>query len=66
MFRAVALRGRISNVALGDDSAGRQIAKRYARRVGLDPISYAGCSRRSEFQHASDVPPTWEYAPHRY
>jgi hypothetical protein len=37
-----------SCAALADDSAAR-IVKRYARRVGLDPASYAGHSLRSGF-----------------
>ena len=37
-----------SGDALADDSAAR-IVKRYARRVGLDPASYAGHSLRSGF-----------------
>ena len=48
VFRAVALGGSVSRVALADDSAAR-IVKRYARRVGLDPASYAGHSLRSGF-----------------
>ena len=46
VFRAVALGGRVSDVALADDSAAR-IIKRYARRVGLDPAAYSGHSLRS-------------------
>jgi integrase len=48
VFRAVALGGKVSEVALADDSAAR-IVKRYARRVGPDPASYAGHSLRSGF-----------------
>ena len=48
VFRAVALGGRVSDDALADDSASR-IVKRYARRVGLDPASYAGHSLRAGF-----------------
>ena len=35
VFRAVALGGKVSDVALADDSAAR-VVKRYAQRVGLD------------------------------
>jgi integrase len=48
VFRAVAQGGKVSAVALAEDSAAR-IVKRYARRVGLDPASYAGHSLRSGF-----------------
>jgi hypothetical protein len=48
VFRAVALGGKVSDDALADDSAAR-IVKRYARRAGLDPASYAGHSLRSDF-----------------
>jgi integrase len=48
VFRAVGRGGRVSCDALADDSAAR-IVKRYARRVGLDPASYAGHSLRSGF-----------------
>jgi site-specific recombinase XerD len=48
VFRAVALGGKVSAVALADDSAAR-IVKRYARRVGLDAAAYAGHSLRSGF-----------------
>jgi site-specific recombinase XerD len=48
VFRAVGRGGRVSCAALADDSAAR-IVKRYARRVGLDPASYAGHSLRSGF-----------------
>jgi integrase len=48
VFRAVARGGRVSCEGLADDSAAR-IVKRYARRVGLDPASYAGHSLRSGF-----------------
>jgi integrase len=48
VFRAVALGGKVSDEGLADDSAAR-IVKRYARRVGLDPASYAGHSLRSGF-----------------
>ena len=48
VFRAVGRGGRVSCKALADDSAAR-IVKRYARRVGLDPASYAGHSLRSGF-----------------
>jgi site-specific recombinase XerD len=48
VFRAVTKGGRVSDEALADDSAAR-IVKRYARRVGLDPASYAGHSLRSGF-----------------
>ena len=48
VFRAVTRGGRVSCDALADDSAAR-IVKRYARRVGLDPASYAGHSLRSGF-----------------
>ena len=48
MFRAVARGGRVSDAALGDDSASR-IVKRYARRVGLDVAAYSGHSLRSGF-----------------
>ena len=48
VFRAVGRGGRVSCEALADDSAAR-IVKRYARRVGLDPASYAGHSLRSGF-----------------
>ena len=48
VFRAVTRGGRVSGGALADDSAAR-IVKRYARRVGLDPASYAGHSLRSGF-----------------
>jgi integrase len=48
VFRAVALGGRVSDAPLADNSAAR-IVKRYARRVGLDPASYAGHSLRSGF-----------------
>jgi integrase len=48
MFREVGRGGRVSDDALADDSAAR-IVKRYARKVGLDPASYAGHSLRSGF-----------------
>jgi site-specific recombinase XerD len=48
VFRAVTKGGRVSDEAVADDSAAR-IVKRYARRVGLDPASYAGHSLRSGF-----------------
>jgi hypothetical protein len=48
LFRAVGRSGRVSDDALADDSAAR-IVKRYARRVGLDPASYASHSLRSGF-----------------
>ena len=48
VFRAVTRGGRVSCEAMVDDSAAR-IVKRYARRVGLDPASYAGHSLRSGF-----------------
>ena len=48
VFRAVALGGKVSHAPLAEDSAAR-IVKRYARRVGLDPASYAGHSLRSGF-----------------
>jgi integrase len=48
VFRAVGRGGRVSCEGLADDSAAR-IVKRYARRVGLDPASYAGHSLRSGF-----------------
>ena len=48
MFRAVALGGKVSDVAPANNSASR-IVKRYARRVGPDPASYAGHSLRSGF-----------------
>ena len=48
VFRAVALGGKVSDTPLADNSAAR-IVKRYARRVGLDPASYAGHSLRSGF-----------------
>jgi integrase len=48
VFRAVALGGKVSAVALADDSAAR-IVKRYAKRVGLDAGSYSGHSLRSGF-----------------
>jgi integrase len=48
VFRAVARGGRVSCAALADDSAAR-IVQRYAKRVGLDPASYAGHSLRSGF-----------------
>ena len=48
VFRAVAQGGKVSDDALADDSAAR-IVKRYARRVGLDPATYAGHSLRSGF-----------------
>ena len=41
-----ALGGKVSDVALANNSASR-IVKRYAWRVGLDPASYAGHSPRS-------------------
>jgi hypothetical protein len=50
VFRAVGRGERVSREALADDSAAR-IVKRYARRVGLDPASYAGHSLRSGFSH---------------
>jgi hypothetical protein len=46
--RAVALGGKVSDAPRADNSAAR-IVKRYARRVGLDPASYAGHSLRSGF-----------------
>jgi integrase len=46
VFRAVALGGRVSDMALADDSAAR-IVKRYAARVGLDPAVYSGHSLRA-------------------
>ena len=48
VFRAVAQGGKVSDAPLAEDSAAR-IVKRYARRVGLDPASYAGHSLRSGF-----------------
>lgn len=48
VFRAVALGGRVSDMALADDSAAR-IVKRYVQRVGLDPTAYAAHSLRSGF-----------------
>ena len=48
VFRAVTRGRRVSCEALADDSAAR-IVKRYGRRVGLDPASYAGHSLRSGF-----------------
>ena len=48
VFRAVVQGGKVSDVPLGDNSAAR-IVKRYARRVGLDPASYAGHSLHSGF-----------------
>ena len=48
VFRAVELGGRVSDVALADDSAAR-IVKRYAAAVGLDAASYSGHSLRSGF-----------------
>jgi hypothetical protein len=48
VFWAVALGGRVSDVALVDDSAAR-IVKRYAARVGLDPADYSGHSLRAGF-----------------
>ena len=48
VFRAVALGGRVSDVALAGDSAART-AKRYGRRVGLDAASHAGNSLRGGF-----------------
>ena len=48
VFRAVALGGKVSDAPLAANSAAR-IVKRYARRVGLDPASYAGHSLRSGF-----------------
>ena len=48
VFRAVAPGGRVSNVAMTDDSAAR-IVKRYAAAVGLDPAIYSGHSLRAGF-----------------
>lgn len=48
VFRAVALGGQVSDTALADDSAAR-IVKRYAQRVGLDPVAYAGHSLRAGY-----------------
>jgi site-specific recombinase XerD len=48
VFRSVALGGKVGTAALSNNSAAR-IVKRYARRVGLDPASYAGHSLRSGF-----------------
>jgi site-specific recombinase XerD len=48
VFRAVALGGKVSEVALADDSAAR-IVKRYVHRVGLDAAAYSGHSLRSGF-----------------
>ena len=48
VFRAVAQGGKVSDAPLGGNSAAR-IVKRYARRVGLDPATYAGHSLRSGF-----------------
>jgi integrase len=49
VFRAVALGGKVSPVALADDSAAR-IVKLYAtKRVGLDGAAYNGHSLRSGF-----------------
>jgi integrase len=48
VFRAVSRGGRVSCEALAADSAAR-IVQRYARRIGLDPASYAGHSLRSGF-----------------
>jgi site-specific recombinase XerD len=44
----VAWGGKVSDTPLADNSAAR-IVKRYARRVGLDPASYAGHTLRSGF-----------------
>ena len=48
VFRAVALGGKVSAVALADDSAAR-IVKQYAKRAGLDGAAYSGHSLRSGF-----------------
>ena len=48
VFRAAALGGNVSDASLAENSAAR-IVKRYARRVALDPASYAGHSLRSGF-----------------
>jgi site-specific recombinase XerD len=48
VFRSVALGSKVGTAALSNHSAAR-IVKRYARRVGLDPASYAGHSLRSGF-----------------
>jgi integrase len=48
VFRAVALGGKVSDAPLADNRAAR-IVKQYARRVGLDPVSYPGHSLRSGF-----------------
>jgi hypothetical protein len=48
VFREVALGGKVSDAALADNSAAR-IAKRYARRVGLDqrPMPATACAAAS-------------------
>jgi hypothetical protein len=48
VIRAVALGGRVSDVALADDSAAR-IVKPYTRRAGLDAASHASHGLRSGF-----------------
>ena len=55
VFRAVGHGGRVSCEGLADDSAAR-IVKRYARRVGQDPASYAGHSLRSGFLTSAAEP----------
>jgi integrase len=48
VFRAVTKGGKVSDIALADDSASR-IVKRYALRVGLEVASFSGHSLRSGF-----------------
>jgi integrase len=48
VFRAVALGGRVADVALSTDAVAR-IVKKFARRLDLDPAQFAGHSLRSGF-----------------
>ena len=50
--------GKLSDAPLAEDSAAR-IVKRYARRVGLDPASYAGHSLRSGFLTSAAESGAW-------
>lgn len=48
VFRAVALGGKVSDLALTGDSAAR-VVKKYARAVGLDVEAYSGHSLRAGY-----------------
>ena len=50
VLRAVALGGKMSDVALADDSAAR-VVKRYAALTGLDPAQFAGQQPAQRLPH---------------